>query len=312
LGLAVDRSQVVELASGAAAAVDGHAVFDPGSTSAGLGAAIAWAMRQGARELDLIAEPHDDLDLAVLARQARWFDPAPRVWSVEADGLRAVEPAPFPEHLAPPPDTAEQMLLLEQAGLDVVVEHGAITGELRGLEIARVATTTEGVHELHVGVGRFDQEASALMQGDLARPAALSRVVELVGPLRSSTASPHPVNRLVRERWLRHQLVADPGLVGLDTLEAVDAPERRGGLRDTAIAVAIGRRADGTPVVVVTSEGTDLEVVPRAADARAWHAPDAELVVVLPEHNVHPVTQRLADQLARPARVLEVAPEWPR
>jgi len=102
------------------------------------------------------------------------------------------------------------------------------------------------------------------------------------------------------------------GLVGLGELQPVDSPEARGGLRDRAVAAAVGSRADGTPVVVVAAEGADLDIVPRAADTRAWHAPDAELVIVLPAGNVHPVTARLAARLARPATVLDIAPEWPR
>jgi hypothetical protein len=204
------------------------------------------------------------------------------------------------------------VLLLEQAGLEAVVEQGVVIGELRGLEVARVIDADDGRRELRVGVGRFDQEAFALLHGELTPPEALAHVVDQVAPLRSPDAAPHPVNRLARERWLRHQLVGDPGLIGLASLEPVDAPQARGGLRDTAVAVALGRRADGTTVVVVASEGTDLESVPSAADARAWHAPDADLVVVVPSGNVHPVTRRLADRLVRPALVLDVAPEWPR
>lgn len=277
-----------------------------------MGAALAWAARHDAAEVDLLAEPAEDRHLGVWTRQARHFDPAPRVWSIGRDGLEAVDPAPYPEHVVPPPHAAEQVLLLEQAGVEVVVEHGTVIGELRGLEVARVTTTPDGGTELQVGVGRYDQEASALMQADLSRPDALDRVVELVAPLRAPDAPPHPVNRLARERWLRWQLVQEPGLVGLGELQPVDSPEARGGLRDRAVAAAVGSRADGTPVVVVAAEGADLDIVPRAADTRAWHAPDAELVIVLPAGNVQPVTERLAARLARPATVLDIAPEWPR
>jgi hypothetical protein len=260
----------------------------------------------------VLAEPLETRDLAVWARQAQQFDPAPRIWAIGREGLEPVAAAPYPEHLVPPPGSAEQILLLEQAGLEVVLEHGVVLGELRGLEVARVTVADDGHTELQVGVGRFDQDASALMQADLTRPDALDRVVGLIGPLRSPDAEPHPVNRLARERWLRWQLLSDPSLVGLAELEPIDATEPRGGLRERAIAAALGTRDDGSQVVVVASEGADLDIVPRAADTRAWHAPEADLLVVLPTGNVHPVTARLAERLVRPARVLDVAPGWPR
>lgn len=313
LGLEVERSLVTELGSAGAAVVsDGRAVFDPGSGTSGVGAAMAWAMRLGADDVHLVAEPRPGRDLGVWARQAEQFSPAPHVWSIETGGLVAVEPAPFPDIRVPPSQTAELTLLLEQAGLEVVVEHGVVLGELRGLEVARVVIGEAGRPELQVGVGRLDREAFALLHGDLTRPDALAQVVERIAPLRSPSAPPHPANRLARERWLRHQVLADPGLVGAASLEPAEGPEPRAGLRDVAIAVALGSRPDGSPVVVVTSDGVDLETVPRAGDARAWHAPDAELVVVVPSHNLHPATARLAARLARPAQVLDIAAEWPR
>ena len=313
LGMQVERSLVTELGSASAAvAAHGTAAFDPGGGAGGVGAAVAWAVRQGADDLHLVAEPGPGRDLGVWARQAEHFEPAPRVWAIGTGELRPVEPGPYPERVIPSPETDEYVLLLEQAGLEVVVEHGVVLGELRGLEVARVAPGDDGRLQLQVGVGRLDREAFALLHGDLGRPEALAKVVERITPLRAPDAAPHPANRLTRERWLRHHLIEDPALIELDTLEAVEGPEVRGGLRESAVAVALGRRSDGTAVVVVTSDGSGLEIVPRAADARAWHAPDAELVVVVPSGNLHPATRRLADRLVQPAQVLDVAPPWPR
>ena len=39
----------------------------------------------------------------------------------------------------PSPDDPELAALLVDAGLDVVLEHGHLAGELRGLEVARVS-----------------------------------------------------------------------------------------------------------------------------------------------------------------------------
>ena len=51
----------------------------------------------------------------------------------------------------------------------MVVEHGVVTGEVRGLEVCRVVddrTTGDGVR-LEVGVGAHDREAFAIIHGDV-------------------------------------------------------------------------------------------------------------------------------------------------
>jgi hypothetical protein len=110
---------------------------------------------------------------------------------------------------------------------------------------------------------------------------------------------------------LRSPLISNPGLVGATTLRPADATRHRAGLRDATIAVAVGERGDGTDIVVAASVGVDLEAVPDAADARLRHAPDAELVVVIPPRDDHAVTRDLATLLARPAEVVTVDGPWP-
>ena len=108
------------------------------------------------------------------------------------------------------------------------------------------------------------------------------------------------------ERWLRAVLVADPGRIGLRRLAPAPAATSRPGLRDRSIAVARGERADGDEVIVATSVGVDLDLVPAAADARAALAPDADLVLVVPERDDVPATRMLAARLARPATVASI------
>ena len=56
---------------------------------------------------------------------------------------------------------------------------------------------------------------------------------------------------------------------------------------------------------LVCSSGIDLDVVPWAADARAFLAsPEAELVIAVPERDASPVTVALAQALRNPARVV--------
>lgn len=316
LGLEVDPGSFSEFANGGVATVvDGRAVIALGDApGSGLGAALIWATGNEAASLDLIVDAETDgveRDPGVLARQAVLFDPAPRVWVLSATTLAEAAPVELEPVLVPPPETAEQVLLLRQAGCEVVVEQGEVIGEIRGLEVARVVLHDGGAH-LEVGVGRFDREAFGLLHGDLSPPEALARVVSLISALRAPDAEPHPVNRLARERWLRDQLVRHPELVGASRLDPIERPKARRGLRETAIASARGRRADGSELVVAASVGVDLDAIPDAADTRAHHAPDADLVVVVPRGDAHPLVRQLAERLVDPAAIVEVTPEWSR
>jgi hypothetical protein len=121
-----------------------------------LGPAVAWAHQQGVEELHVLA---DDPDAAgVLARRATAFAEPPSVWRVDGRTLHPAEPAGYPP--APPLPVGIETLvaLIEAAGIDVVVEHGAVTGEWRGLEVARIVEGPDGPR-LDVGVGRHDREA---------------------------------------------------------------------------------------------------------------------------------------------------------
>ncbi|HEV7761523.1 MAG TPA: hypothetical protein VGO78_21100, partial [Acidimicrobiales bacterium] len=81
-------------------------------------------------------------------------------------------------------------------------------------------------------------------------------------------------------------------------------------LRDVDVAIARGATPEGAPVVLACSVGIDVELVPAAADARAMLDPDAELWLVMPERDDHPVTRRLAGRLLQPARVVTVPDSW--
>ncbi len=286
---------------GGAALVDGataYLLLDEGPTRS-LGAALAWADKQGAADVHLIA----DHGTGVLARRAAEFAPAPAVWRV--DGRSLIEAVPEPVPLAdPPPDAPELAAVLVDAGLEVVVEDGALIGEVNGLEVARVTRTDSGI-ELSTGVGRFDREASTLMHGHLAPSEAVDRVAEIVRAQRRPGAEPHPLNQLVPERWLRARLIAAPALIGVGELHAAPSVPHRMNLKDRGVACAVG---DGT--VVVCSVGIDLDLVPAGADARAHLDPDGALVLVVPERDDHPVTRFLASRLRRPATVVTIPGDW--
>jgi hypothetical protein len=193
---------------------------------------------------------------------------------------------------------------------------------------------------LEVGVGAADRELTALVHGGLAPREQLARVVDIVRSHRRAGAEPHPLNKLVPERWLRAVLCRHPGVIGLAQLRVAEPARPRPNLRDRGIAVALGTSADGAAgssrgatsladgsvggsslpdatsggrpasVVVACSVGIDLDAVPSAVDSREAIDPDAELWLVVPERDDHPGTRRLAGRLRRPARIVTVADDW--
>jgi hypothetical protein len=64
--------------------------------------------------------------------------------------------------------------------------------------------------------------------------------------------------------------------------------------------------------VVACSIGVHLDLVPAGADARELVAPDARLLLALPERDAHPVTRALAQRLVHPAELVPVEDDWRR
>ena len=153
-----------------------------------------------------------------------------------------------------------------------------------------------------MGVGHADRELTGLVHGNLPPAAQLARVIEIVRAQRRVGAERHPLNQLAPERWLRANLVADPARIGLAELRSAPPAVPRPNLRDPAIAVAVGVDPTGADVVVACSVGVHLDLIPAAADARLALAPDARLLLVVPERDAHPVTRALADRLVAPRR----------
>src|SRR5262249_26771629 len=115
---------------------------------------------------------------------------------------------------------------------------------------------------------------------------------------------------LARSRWLRAVVCAQPALVGAADLDPVAPPLPAPDLTDNGAVPCLGLGVDGRRLVVVCSTGVDPDLIPTAADSRARYQPDAELVVVGPEGDDHPVTAALASALARPATLRTVPPGW--
>jgi hypothetical protein len=277
----------------------------------GLGPALAWARQQQVDELHVLV---DDEAAGLVARRAQPFVRPPMVWAVVGRALEPAVPAPFPTPRVPPEGIESLLVLLSESGAEVAVEHGTVTGEWLGLEIARIVENQTGPR-LEVGVGRHDREAFQLLHGDVPRPEALASVVDAARAQRAPESPGHPLTRLVQERWLRARLMEDPSLVGGSSLEPIEPITPRDSVKDVMPAAAIGCDQEDRPLLVVCSVGVDLDVVPEAADLRARHAdvmdaPGARLVVVVPERDALPVTRDLAAALREPAEVHTVPDDW--
>jgi hypothetical protein len=301
--------EAVPFAGGAALLDEQHAwILIDDESPRGLGAALAWGDRHDRRHIVVLA----GATAGELARQATCFDRSIEVFSIEGRTVvPAVPAAPVTEPDAPAVALAH-VGDLEAAGLDVVVEHGAVTGEILGLEVARVAVARDGTSRVEVGVGRNDREAFAMLHGDLPASAALQAVVDAVRTHRRAGAPPHPLNRLAGERWLRAHLRDDPARLAAWRLRSVAGPKPRHSVNDQLPAFAVGIDDTGATVVVGCSVGIDLEFVAQAADARMMWAPDARLVLAVPARDAHTVTRTLATSLRAPAEVLPIEGDWRR
>ncbi len=313
-------SATAETFSGGAALVqDGAAwVLADDQPARSLGTALVWAIRQSATALHLVASS----DTGLLARRAAAFALPTTVWFVQGREMLAAVAEPLPQSSPPPTSHDELRALIVEGGAIPHVEHGVLTGEVRGLEVCRVVETPttgylgdvgdrgglvavdEGV-QLEVGVGAADREAFQIIHGAVPTVEALANVVDAVERHRSIDSPHHPLNRLGAERFLRWQAEHEPGRVGCVTLVATEPPLPRPNLKDPTPCVATGRRRDGTIVQVVFSSGVDLDALPFAADVQIQHGDPVALA--LPARDVLPVVSELAGLLRNPIDIISLS-----
>lgn len=292
----------------------GWVLFE-GASAMSLGAALGWAASHQVGELHVVVDTHEGNGVAarVMARRAGTFRDQPTVWAVSGRALERVPPAEVADPARPaelPADAARWEALLVAHGVQPVVEHGVLRGDVLGLEVARVVGNDADGWRLAVGVGDHDRDARREMRPDEGPSAALDQVAALVRTWRSPGARRHPANILAPERWLRSVVLARPHLAGAVDLVPLAPPVERTDLRHRAPAPAAGTDLDGRPVVVVCSTGVDIDVVPAAADSRLLDGRRARLVVVVPDGDDHPATRRLAAGLEDPADLVTVARDW--
>jgi hypothetical protein len=293
--------QTIPFALGAAA-TDGDVgwVLLDDRQQRGLGPALAWAVRAGVSQLQVLAEE----GTGTLARRAASFRFPIEVWHVAERVLLPAISEPLPLQLEIPATHNSFRSLIEQGGATPAVEHGVLIGEIRGLEVCRVVTDADsGQARLEVGIGQHDREAFQMLHGDVPTIEALAQVVAAVSPHRQEGADPHPLNRLGREPALRARLIDDPALAGATRIEAIPSPLPRPNLKDPQPAVA-NAIIDGRSVTLVISAGVDLDVVPFATDARL--ATGDPTRIVLPARDALPVQAEIAGLLADPIPVVPI------
>jgi hypothetical protein len=266
---------------------------------------LAWALRYQAGRVELLADTSEPI-AAVLSRRAQAFALPITVWRVVAPTLQEVVPAGFSPPPPLPTGDAPLAQVLRGAGVEPVVEFGVLTGEVLGLQVARVV---DG--RLEVGVGSQDRAFHRDLEPDRAPEDVLAEVVALVRRFRTPDGSAHLANTLAGERWLRRVLVARPDLVGAGWLAPLPPAVPRGDLRTSTAAMAAGVDTAGAPMVVAASTGIDLDLVPEAADARrASGLADARLVLAVAPADDHPRTRQLAALVRPPAEVVTVPAGW--
>jgi len=268
-----------------------------------LGTTHVWGLTKGAAKSNLIL---DDADTQLAFAATGFADPAPAIWRAVERTLHSVE-AVAPE-IASPPDCPASTAMLAERGLEVVADHGVWLGEINGLEVARVGKRDDEC-ELDIGVGAYDQFASAALSVGRDDGATLDHVISMVRPHRVAGADPHPIGRLVRSRWLRSQVIAEPALVGLAALHPVPLLMARPGLVETQPAAGIGTTSDGATVLAVFSTGIDLGVAETAAGLTALHKPD-KILAVMPERDHHPRIVESLAALAVPGELVPLVGEW--
>lgn len=275
------------------------------------GPALIWALRSEVSHLHVVAEPEHAGALARRVIDVGTSSDRMLVVDVLAvDGVDLVATAPVA--LDPPPALDARMWelapILSEAGARPVDDHGRIVAEVAGLEVARIDQSAEGSPFIEVGVGEADRELHSLVHTTMDSGTAVRRAVSMVAAERQR-GSMHPLARMARERWLRSMLLDEPSLLDLASLTAVAPLVPRSTVLGNVPSAAVGETADGRPIVVVCSSGIDLDVVPEAVDYRTREAPDAELWIVVPERDRHPVTESLV-AVTRSCSVLSIDPPW--
>jgi len=270
-----------------------------------LGPAWHWFARQDAAMLTVLAESGVAEDLA---RRASLVNADIEIMAVAAASARPADVAPSPTV----PEISDELwrtaAVIADTGARVVDDNGRLTGEVRGLEVARVEPDDHalGSPRIQVGVGQADRELHGYVHGHLDDQDRLRRAVEVVLQHRRAGAALHPLTRLARPRWIRSELLSNPAAIGLTDLEPQAPVRPTAGVFDREPATAYSRP---DRVTVVCSAGVDLDLLPEAVDVRARIDPESRLILALPSRDVALATGSLLESVPN-SEVRAVTPPW--
>jgi hypothetical protein len=254
--------------------------------------------------LDLVIYFENLENAQVTQRRVSVLNPAPSIFFLSDGKPVSVEPASVTDRASvktAPPEFDEMCL---EFGLEAICECGIWKGEILGLEVMRVS---DG--EIEVGVGKFDREANLLIGNGRPLSEVLSSAVEIVRSSRNPESGFHPLSRLVRERWLRADAVANPKMFGFEHLTCVDPLRERDSLREKMPAAAAGIDKTGKRVLLVFSVGVDVCLIPFIADLVSMELPD-RVEVVLPEKDILVPVEKSLGYLDIPLIIKGVVGGW--
>ena len=198
------------------------------------------------------------------------------------DARRRPAPDAGPRRRSPPPDAAELVGAAPRApALDVVVEHGVVTGEVSGLEVRARSSIATTAARLEVGVGRTTARRSPWCTATCRTADALARCVDIVARhRRPARAAPSAQPAGAASAGCARALLAEPGAGRRRRARgrraarpaAATVEGRRGRRRRVGVDATVDRVRRGRARSASTSTSC-----PSAADARLALAPDARL-----------------------------------
>ncbi len=270
-----------------------------------LGGVLAWLNKRdiAPTTTHLVVEHH----AGIHARRVAVLGVAVTVWQLDGAAVRHAVVAAIEPPCPTTPDIGALVAMIERSGAEVVIEDGIVRAEVAGLEVGRIVEAATGA-VLEVGVGRFDREASVLLHAREATEPALVDVVARVRPHRLVGAHGHAVNRIGRERWLRHLVHHDPRRFGLNRPILVDPVPPRSSLLDSGPASLLAE-VDGHRWLVACTVGVDLGLVPELADLVAVHEP-VSVIIFLPARDRFAYLEPLLAWLPVPAEARPIEVPW--
>jgi hypothetical protein len=265
-----------------------------------LGGAIVWGARRELMHVHVLLDHVGPFDVL----RTKCLTNGPTLWQVSGRTITAPTVVEAESPIVSEDHLEKFSALITDAGAEVVVDHGVVRAEVLGLEVGRVTVDETGATQLEVGVGRHDRLANAMLGHDRDIAASLTNAVGSVASRRTHVSGTHPANQLARERWLRCIVRDQPSLVNvpgpLHSIESV----RPATLKQLDPALLFG---DG--VIVACSVGVDLDAAIDAAVVRSQLAPDARLLLVLPEHDVFDAHRVVVSSIPR-AEIVTVPDSW--